>query len=50
MINEFDWKTCGQLAGLIGAIKVEHLGTQNHSFNLEEIKTLYHQQFNESIF
>jgi len=50
MINEFGWKTCGQLAGLIGAIKIEHLGTQNHSFTLEEIKILYHQQFNEELF
>ena len=28
IMNEMDWKTIGQLAGLLGAIKIAHLGTQ----------------------
>jgi adenosine kinase len=34
LMNDMSWQTTGQLAGLLGAIKVAHLGTQNHQFDL----------------
>ncbi|MDC9727350.1 MAG: PfkB family carbohydrate kinase, partial [Candidatus Thioglobus sp.] len=49
IMNDMDWKTTGQLAGLLGAIKVAHLGTQNHQFDLEIIEKLYQQQYGESL-
>ena len=50
IMHEMDWKTTGQLAGLLGAIKIAHLGTQNHQFDLQEIEHLYQQNYNEPLF
>ncbi len=47
LMNDLDWKTTGQLAGLLGAIKIAHLGTQNHQFDLAEIERLYQQNYGE---
>jgi adenosine kinase len=41
-----DWETTGRIASLLGAIKIEHHGTQNHSFTAEEFATRYKQNFN----
>ena len=30
LMNGLDWATTGRIASLIGAIKIEHAGTQNH--------------------
>ncbi|MBC8493648.1 MAG: carbohydrate kinase family protein [Candidatus Thioglobus sp.] len=49
IMNDMDWKTTGQLAGLLGAIKVAHLGTQNHQFDLEKIEKLYQQQYGKPL-
>jgi adenosine kinase len=49
-MNNLDWKTTGQLAGLLGAIKIAHLGTQNHQFDLAEIERLYQQNYAEPLF
>jgi adenosine kinase len=32
LMNEMDWETTGRIAALMGAIKIEQAGTQNHSF------------------
>lgn len=45
LTNNLDWKTTGQLANLIGSIKVANSGTQNHIFNLDDIKALYLSEF-----
>ncbi len=50
IMNNMDWKTTGQLAGLLGAIKVAHLGTQNHQFDIDEIERLYRDSYNEELF
>jgi len=50
LMNDMSWKTTGQLAGLLGAIKIAHLGTQNHQFDLEKIEQLYQQSYGESLF
>lgn len=40
-----DWETTGRIASLIGAIKIETAGTQNHSFTLAEFKDRYRENF-----
>ncbi|CAC9434911.1 Sugar kinase [uncultured Gammaproteobacteria bacterium] len=50
LMNNMSWQTTGQLAGLLGAIKIAHLGTQNHKFDLTEIERLYQQNYGESLF
>jgi adenosine kinase len=44
-----DWKTCGQMGALCGAIKIEQSGTQNHSFTTASFAERYQQAFGESI-
>lgn len=41
------WARTGRVASLMGAIKIEHAGTQNHSFSLEEFADRYQQAFAE---
>jgi adenosine kinase len=45
IMNELDWETTGKLASVLGAIKVGHLGTQNHSFDIESIKILFRKNY-----
>jgi adenosine kinase len=49
LINHLDWQTTGQLASLLGAIKIERLGTQNHTFTLNDIKQQYLAQFKSDL-
>jgi adenosine kinase len=50
LMNDLDWKTTGQLSGLLGAIKIAHLGTQNHRFDLSMIEKLYQQHYGDTLF
>jgi adenosine kinase len=50
LMHDMDWKTIGQLAGLLGAIKVSHLGTQNHQFDMADIEKRYQDSHGESLF
>ena len=45
LTEEFDWETTGRIASLLGAIKVETPGTQNHGFSLNEFKERYRENF-----
>jgi adenosine kinase len=45
LMNDFDWKTTGRIASLMGANKVEHHGTQNHTFSLEDFKQSFKENF-----
>ena len=45
LMNELDWETTGRVASLMGAIKIEHHGTQNHHFSFDEFKVRFHQAF-----
>jgi len=42
-----DWKTCGQLGSLCGAIKIEQSGTQKHSFTQQTFAARYAEAFEE---
>jgi adenosine kinase len=49
LMNDLDWKTIGRIAALMGAIKIEHHGTQNHEFSVEEFRVRYRQSFAEEL-
>ncbi len=48
LMNEYDWETSGRIASLLGAIKIEHNGTQNHFFSLETFRERYIDSFGSS--
>jgi adenosine kinase len=41
----YDWLTIGRMGNLMGALKVEHPGTQNQRFDYEEFAEQFRQQF-----
>lgn len=43
--NDYSWEVTGRIASLLGAIKIEHHGTQNHSFTMAEFKQRYQETF-----
>lgn len=49
LMNKLDWQTTGQIASLIGAIKVQSHGTQNHSFTMAEFQEKYKEINGEPI-
>ena len=38
LLENYDWETIGAIASLMGAIKVEHAGTQNHHFSMAQFR------------
>lgn len=48
IMNEYDWAVTGRIASLLGAIKIEHNGTQNHTFSMDSFKTRYQENFGSS--
>jgi adenosine kinase len=49
LLNELDWETTGRIASLMGAIKIEHQGPQNHTFTLEQFKKRYKAAFGHKL-
>ena len=49
LMNEFDWETTGRIASLMGAIKIESHGTQNHSFTMDEFKARFKEAFGRTM-
>ena len=49
ILEDFDLETTGRIASLMGAIKVESPGTQNHGFTLQEFKDRYRDNFGASL-
>ncbi len=45
LLNGFDWPSTGRIASLMGAIKIEVRGTQNHRFARSDFYTRYQQNF-----
>lgn len=45
LLNDMDWETIGRIAGLMGAIKIERPGTQNHKFTLDEFRARFKREF-----
>lgn len=48
IVNGYDWKTTGQLASLMGALKVAHRGGQNHVITRAQIEQKYREAFGSS--
>jgi len=46
IMNDMDWETTCRIASLLGAIKIQHHGTQNHTFSLAEFKDDFKKEFN----
>ena len=42
-----DWSTCGQVGALAATYCLEHHGTQNHAYNIEEFIARYRQHFDD---
>jgi adenosine kinase len=47
LLNNLDWPTTGRIASLMGALKIEVRGTQNHRFTSSEFDSRYRQHFGE---
>lgn len=47
--HRLDWRTSGQIASLLGAIKIEQHGTQNHRFSKTEFEARYRESFGVSL-
>jgi adenosine kinase len=45
LLHELDWETTGQIASLMGSIKIASRGTQNHSFTRAEFDARYESAF-----
>jgi adenosine kinase len=43
------WEVSGRVGSLIGAIKVQHQGTQNHEFTLDEFAEQYQAHFDRDL-
>jgi adenosine kinase len=49
LMRDYDLPTCGRMASLMGALKVEHPGTQNQRFDYDEFAEQFRQQFGYSL-
>ena len=45
LANGMDWETTGRLAAVMGALKIEHSGAQNHSASRDEIADRFGESF-----
>ena len=45
LMNHMDWATIGRVAAVMGAIKIEHHGTQNHRFDRAAFETRFKDSF-----
>lgn len=49
LLRGLDWETTGQVASLMGALKIASRGTQNHSFTREQFATRYKDAFGTNL-
>ncbi|MGE0049096.1 MAG: carbohydrate kinase family protein [Acidithiobacillus sp.] len=47
--HDLPWATCGRIASLMGAYKIEVAGTQNHHFTHNEFVQRYQDSFGEAL-
>ncbi|MFI3156856.1 MAG: carbohydrate kinase family protein, partial [Methylococcaceae bacterium] len=45
---DLGWEVTGRVASLMGAIKIENNGTQNHSIDMDNFKERYRENFGSS--
>jgi len=49
LLRGLDWDRTGRIASLMGAIKIEKRGTQNHSFTAAELADRYRRSFGTTL-
>lgn len=49
LMHDMDWETTGRIASLMGAIKIEQPGTQNHRFTRERFDRRFQEAFQRPI-
>ncbi|MCK4742980.1 MAG: carbohydrate kinase family protein [Sulfuriflexus sp.] len=49
IMNGMDWENTGRIAALMGALKIEKHGTQNHDYSKDEIEAKFKQAFDRSL-
>lgn len=49
LLHGYDWETTGRIASLLGAIKIEARGTQNHRFTRDEFEQRYRVAFGQPL-
>ncbi|MCZ6731990.1 MAG: PfkB family carbohydrate kinase, partial [Gammaproteobacteria bacterium] len=49
LMHDLPWETTGRIAALMGAIKIEHPGTQQHHFTRDEFDARLKQAFGITI-
>jgi len=49
LMQGLEWPVIGRMASLIGSIKIEHVGTQHHSFTPGEFGARYHREFGHAL-
>jgi adenosine kinase len=49
LLHGLDWETTGRIASLLGAIKIESRGTQNHRFTRAEFEERYRRSFGATV-
>jgi len=49
LMRGYDWRTTGRIASLMGAVKIECHGTQNHYFTLREFEQRFEDDFGEPL-
>jgi adenosine kinase len=49
LMKKWDWNVTGRVASLMGAIKIEHHGPQNHRFTAAEFAARFKREFNQTL-
>ena len=49
LMHDMDWQTTGRIASLMGAIKIEQHGTQNHRFDKAAFEARYQESFSQTL-
>jgi adenosine kinase len=49
LLHRRDWESTGRIASLMGAIKIESRGTQNHNFSMDQFNSRYRDNFGRAL-
>lgn len=49
LMNDLDWETTGRIASLMGAIKIESQGPQNHTFSRGDFEARFKEAFGRTL-
>lgn len=49
LLRGMDWETTGCVASLMGAIKIERVGPQNHRIDIDQFRDRFKQEFHRTL-